>query len=215
MVAHSYFDGEKIESQLQTFSMAEAQCYCCSVNHTRGDGEVFSCDRDIMQRCIQLWFGSIEEFEKSVQTRVKDSLSYHLGMMFLPYPLMVVSSLPLMWAEVDLAISALPSDDVVGVLGKAIIGIIGPFVFKPAAVAIIVLVIRLTRGCCKVLRKRLAIAVLICGQLVLQVSLQFCVQSTGLLIGELIWAGTWLLPCMLIWWCANKALLESSRHSVT
>ena len=64
---------EAIQKQLSSFTFAGAQCYCCSANHRTRDGQDIPCDRRVMQQCIQHWFGSVEEFEKVVQTRVKDA----------------------------------------------------------------------------------------------------------------------------------------------
>lgn len=63
---------ETMQKQLASFTVAGAQCYCCFVNHRTPDGDI-PCDRQVLQKCIRHWFGSVEEFEKVVQTRVRDA----------------------------------------------------------------------------------------------------------------------------------------------
>ena len=72
-ILHFSKGAQAIQKQLSSFTVAGAQCYCCSANHQTRDGQDIACDRRIMQKCIQHWFGSVEEFEKVVQTRVRDA----------------------------------------------------------------------------------------------------------------------------------------------
>ena len=200
-----YFESvETMQSQFQSFGIEQTQCYCCSVSHKGKEGRTIMCDKEVMQKCIQHWFGSIEEFEKCVQTTVKDALSHHLGTMFLPYPMLLVSSLPLTWAQMDFAAARFRAQDTLGGLGQAVLAA-SSFFFAALCMSSIVLAIRTTRGCWSFLRKILATAVLLLVQLAAQASLQVCVEKANVLQGEAIYAAVWLVPSMLLWWRARSA----------
>eukprot|EP00438_Fugacium_kawagutii_P012652 Skav215607 [mRNA] locus=scaffold666:473675:482890:- [translate_table: standard] len=114
---------DTVKSQLQGFSFAEASCWCCSVDHKGKAGERIPCDREIMQQCIQRWFGSTEQFEKSVQTRVKDALSLRLGGNFCTYPQLLAASLPALWANMDYTASRILSRDAKGAFSIVMSGV--------------------------------------------------------------------------------------------
>eukprot|EP00439_Symbiodinium_sp_Y106_P026057 s210_g3.t1 len=64
--------------QIREFRFSSAESYCCSNNHRSATGEVMICDREVIQRTINIWFGSIEAFERCVQNEVCDLLSQQL-----------------------------------------------------------------------------------------------------------------------------------------
>ena len=65
------------------FRVATAESFCCSVEHRHPHSkDPMLCDREVMQRCINTWFGGIETFEQQVQgdlyNLLVDQLSDHM-----------------------------------------------------------------------------------------------------------------------------------------
>ena len=65
------------------FRVATAEIFCCSVEHRNPHSkDPMLCDREVMQRCINIWFGGIETFEQQVQgdlyNLLVDQLSDHM-----------------------------------------------------------------------------------------------------------------------------------------
>ena len=205
-VVHRYHqDVETMQCQLQSFSVAKSQCHCCSVEHKGPDGKTMSCDKEIMIRCIDEWFGSTEEFESCVQTKVRDALSQQLGRVCFPYTAVTIASLPLLWCEADFASARWLGHDLLGGLSSLFTGLYGLFVLCMPPVAAVFLTIRYTPRCCSLLRKLLATAAHCFTALCIHGSLQLCVDRAGVFFGEIIWAGLLLVPSLLLWWFATRA----------
>ena len=213
IVHHHFYSVETMKRELQTFRIAQAQCYCCSVKHVEADGDVIPCDREVMVRCISEWFGSVENFENSVQTRVKDALTQHLGGMCFPYSVIVIGGFPTLWAQMDFMAARFYDHDTFSALGCAITGIYATFVLTLPSAAVVLLVIRHTSHCSLVLSRVLAVATFLVTQSLMHGSVQVGIYCAGPLWGEMIWAGAWLAPSILIWCCANRSPRRSERTS--
>ena len=85
---------EAMRSELKSFVMQNATCSCCESNLC---GEAGLCDRKLLTDCVQQWFGSIEEFEACVRSRVSQSLQSHLGQLPLTYSMVLCASTPFLW----------------------------------------------------------------------------------------------------------------------
>ncbi|CAE7234440.1 unnamed protein product [Symbiodinium microadriaticum] len=71
--------------QLGEFRIATAESYCCATDHKSASGEPMICDREVIQQCIKIWFGSVEAFERRVQNEVCDLLSHQLAHHMISY----------------------------------------------------------------------------------------------------------------------------------
>ena len=94
-----YRNTEIMLKQLSDFTVQGARCHCCN------DGETCTakvCDRAIIVRCLQTWYGSVEAFEVTVRTRVRAMLHHQLGGLLFPYSWQVIGSSPIVWGFADL-----------------------------------------------------------------------------------------------------------------
>ena len=57
-------------------------CYCCAVGHRQADGRRMACDRRVINSCITLWFGSVENFDSAVRSEVLACLTEQLVVRF-------------------------------------------------------------------------------------------------------------------------------------
>ncbi|CAJ1396594.1 unnamed protein product [Effrenium voratum] len=96
------------QTRLKTFRLQDAQCYCCTVNHTNPKtGKRINCDRDVLTGLVQSWFGSVEAFESQVRGDVLQLFSRQLGVHMFSYRfLLVMNSGILFWPMDCLAWSA-------------------------------------------------------------------------------------------------------------
>ena len=62
------------------------------------------CDRQVIERCLLHWFGSVESFEECVQTTVSKALARQLGQFSFPISWMFGCSCPLLWTFATSAI---------------------------------------------------------------------------------------------------------------
>lgn len=190
-------------SQLQNFSFADAKCFCCSVDHKGPEGESMLCDREVMRKCVQHWFGSVEDFEKSVQTRVRDALSKELGGHFCPLFLLIAQALPLLWAQMDFAAAGFLRQEASSAIALILVGLGATLLAPPLVVGLVFVVIRYTPPSCRC-QKLLAGLVCVGTNLILQLFYQICRTSfeqwtaTGLYLAALS------LPSVLIWSFARR-----------
>ncbi|CAJ1409568.1 unnamed protein product [Effrenium voratum] len=203
-VMHHGENVETMQGQLQSFSAADTKCYCCSKGHHALDGSPTPCDREILLQCIQLWFGSIAEFEMSMKDHVRGSLAHHLGGMCYPYGWMIASHLPAFWLQMDFAAGEWNKDKVVSGLGYFLTGVYGLFVVCPLWISSIYLCVRWSSGCHPVLRKLFATAFAAGLALAIQISLIVFVDMypDTPILGIALWAGVLLVPSLVLWWRA-------------
>lgn len=207
-VMHRYVkEFELMQSQLRGFSFMEASCWCCTVNHQTQGGEKIPCDRDIIGKCIQHWFGSVKDFEDLVQTRVKDALTVQSGGYFCSYPLVVVATLPLMWAQQDNAAARVAQQDSQA-LSSIVVGLVALFIASPLAAYVILISIRGMSRFCRstMLQKFMASLVSTGTTLGQQLLLQICNEwfGRGSMLAVLGFGALQLLPCILIWYAARR-----------
>ncbi|CAE7767984.1 unnamed protein product [Symbiodinium sp. CCMP2592] len=98
---------QNLQEKLSRFAFADTRCHCCSVNHLRRDGTKMLCDREILQKCIRSWFGSIDNFDKSVQSSVSAAFRKQLGRNTLPYLWMLGVGSPILWALLSIVVQEL------------------------------------------------------------------------------------------------------------
>ncbi|CAE7768269.1 unnamed protein product [Symbiodinium sp. KB8] len=93
---------DTLQQQLAKFRVDDAKCWCCTVNHVDDQtGEPIPCDRDVMLKCIGIWFGSSADFECLVQGHVRTTLLRQLTSPVYLYQQVVVATSPVMWLFLD------------------------------------------------------------------------------------------------------------------
>ena len=106
---------DTLQQQLGKFQVDDAKCYCCTVNHVDDEtGEPIPCDRDIMLKCIGIWFGSTIDFERLVRGHVRTTLLRELTSPLYLYRQIVMASSPVMWLFLDRVASFLVADGIIG-----------------------------------------------------------------------------------------------------
>ena len=100
----AYFQSvQLLESELADFSVKDSLCWCCSCNHRDRSGAPLSCDREVVFRCIIIWFGSLENFETKVRTEVLENLVDQLSKQIFTYQQCAAAALPVFWYILDSA----------------------------------------------------------------------------------------------------------------
>ncbi|CAE7258352.1 unnamed protein product, partial [Symbiodinium sp. KB8] len=88
--------------QIAHFSVATAESFCCSVEHKHPHSkEPLMCDREVMQRCINIWFGGIEAFEQRVQGDLYNLLVDQLANHMVSYWRLAEASPVFFWFHLD------------------------------------------------------------------------------------------------------------------
>ena len=84
------------------FRVATAESFCCSVKHRRpGGDEPMMCDREVMQKCINIWFGGTEAFEQHVQSDLCDLLVDQLSNHMVSYWRLAEAAPVFLWFHLD------------------------------------------------------------------------------------------------------------------
>ncbi|CAE7606462.1 unnamed protein product [Symbiodinium natans] len=98
---------DSLHRELQQFQCKDCLCYCCAVGHRQADGRRMACDRRVINSCITLWFGSVENFDSAVRSEVLACLTEQLSSQVLTYKQFVVMAVPVIWHHLDTASSRL------------------------------------------------------------------------------------------------------------
>eukprot|EP00927_Polykrikos_kofoidii_P083294 TRINITY_DN8499_c0_g1_i3.p1 TRINITY_DN8499_c0_g1~~TRINITY_DN8499_c0_g1_i3.p1 ORF type:complete len:515 (-),score=47.29 TRINITY_DN8499_c0_g1_i3:85-1629(-) len=92
----------KLRGQLKEFTMDASRCFCCTVGHVHPETRAqLLCDRDAVYPCVEAWFGSSEAFQNFVQHSLCDKFVTGITREVLPYKIIVMSDLPLVWTSLD------------------------------------------------------------------------------------------------------------------
>ena len=67
-------DLDMLQKSLAEFRVQNAKCACCDSHHVDAWGEPLACDREVLLRCINVWFGSTENFDLRVQGPVRKTV---------------------------------------------------------------------------------------------------------------------------------------------
>jgi len=93
-----------MRGQLESFTCQQAQCTCCSNQHRLpGSGEEIPCDRTVIYRAIQEWFGSHDSFEHAVH-ELYPIIRQRMGPLFLNSNDMFQLSLPVVWMNLGIGL---------------------------------------------------------------------------------------------------------------
>eukprot|EP00927_Polykrikos_kofoidii_P068531 TRINITY_DN6388_c1_g1_i1.p1 TRINITY_DN6388_c1_g1~~TRINITY_DN6388_c1_g1_i1.p1 ORF type:complete len:392 (-),score=30.68 TRINITY_DN6388_c1_g1_i1:42-1187(-) len=92
----------KLRGQLLKFSMDASKCFCCDMGHVHPDsGAHLSCDRQAVNACVKAWFGSCDAFNTFVKHSLYDKLAREISIAGLPYRLVIMTLLPVLWYYMD------------------------------------------------------------------------------------------------------------------
>lgn len=87
---------------LQEFSVSHAACFCCSVEHLDpATGKQLLCDRQLVEGCIENWFGSVDAFNHYVRNHLYHIFRRQLGWYAVPYRWLLCCFQPVVWAHLD------------------------------------------------------------------------------------------------------------------
>ncbi|CAJ1360086.1 unnamed protein product [Effrenium voratum] len=98
---------EAMQRKLLSLRVAETECNCCKVGHVDVEGEQLLCDRVVIYDCIARWFGSIEEFEEFIHTKVVDEITRGIERTKFSDAWAVAMATPTYWAMIDCAFAML------------------------------------------------------------------------------------------------------------
>jgi len=86
-----------MRGQLESFTCEQAECSCCSNQHRDPDSGVeIPCDRTVIYRAIEEWFGSRDNFDHAVH-ELYPMVRQRMGPLFLNFGDMFQLSLPVVW----------------------------------------------------------------------------------------------------------------------
>lgn len=111
---HLMRDLRRLEVQLTTFSVRDAQCFCCTNDHLLpGKGTPLSCDRKLVYNTLQLWFASegesmpemseahLDAFDRYIRTEFAPRVLRTVGGGRLPYSYTLIIGIPFVWYVLD------------------------------------------------------------------------------------------------------------------
>ena len=98
-----HYSIEILRRQLQNFRLEDTKCNCCTLGHVGHDGRTLPCDREVVERCICNWFGSVEQFELFIVPLLRSTFENELGQHTFPYIYFLVVFCPVVWAGMDLS----------------------------------------------------------------------------------------------------------------
>jgi len=92
---------DSFQQRLKSFKLANTSCSCCAEHP---DSESHLCDKEVIRRCVSLWFGSEDIFEEMCQSVIQKAVHSNLGPHLFPYSLCLMACSPILWGCLDLAI---------------------------------------------------------------------------------------------------------------
>ena len=102
----NYFrDLDTMKYQLSSISFNSTKSSCCDRQHVSDSGDVLICDRKVVQKCVDIWFGSQSIFENTVRSEVMNILMRDLSERVFTTTWSLAVTIPIVWAFMDLAIT--------------------------------------------------------------------------------------------------------------
>ena len=202
-----------LKEQLSGFRVAKAQCHCCSVKHrsSTDPAGTLPCDREVIETCVCLWFGSIPAFEESVRSSVGEAFSQQMGVLsHFPYRVMLGSLVPLLWNHMDNVATRVHGGAHLDAAAIALLGLVWWMVISPTSSLVSILLARRAANRCTsaagagsasqascTLGTRLAFFF---QNLAVHAYQQVCTEYiSNLLLAVFLFAGTLLIPASVLW----------------
>ena len=105
-VIQHYQSIDRIHQQVHNFTVDQTECGCCAMGHVnKRTGEPMACDREIIYRCINAWFGSLRQFEDHVRGEVREVMIHQLTFQTFTYWRMVQLASPVIFINLDVLAS--------------------------------------------------------------------------------------------------------------
>jgi len=120
-VRRSVDDMLALPKQLESFSIKDSACFCCSKNHLMPDtGQPIECDRRLIYSTLQDWYKSSDDsswnlddlqdktllrFDHFVRQDFAPWVLARVGSARLPYRQVIAASCPMLWAIFDSSVS--------------------------------------------------------------------------------------------------------------
>ena len=133
-MARSYFQSiNDLKRALRTFNLKEVRCWCCDIGHQPSGGQSL-CDREVIEKCIIKWFGSVNAFEELVRQEVLDALTHQLWRQMLSYKQCVLALVPFIIGPIDLVSAEIRREGYGNAVVEALRGLsmwlgVGPMLF--------------------------------------------------------------------------------------
>ena len=89
-----------LQEQLSTYSLLDSRCSCCDHGHVMR-GQPIPCDRLVIGRCIESWFGGVEAFENAVRRTVLPTFTEKFGHHLIPISSFLASTVTIWWGCLD------------------------------------------------------------------------------------------------------------------
>jgi len=102
----NYFrDLDIMKQQLLSISLDATRSACCDREHLDESGHRIICDRMVVKKCVDIWFGSQEAFENTVKSEVLNVLVQDLNERVFTTPWSLAVLVPGLWALTDTSFS--------------------------------------------------------------------------------------------------------------
>jgi len=207
LLRHLGRDIRRMSDHLQGYMVAQADCYCCSMQHQDPEtGAKMSCDRQVIQACIMAWFGSLKEFEDFVQSDLAPRFRSSIGRVGVPYWWVVASQIPFMWSHLDQAVPFLRCGHWQAAGAILLSGLFLWLIARPLAVSIL---IKLARCFSKQRESPLLDLAVTCGTALLAFLINFVFQgplffffsTSNPMIGPSVCVIASVVACSLLYRC--------------
>eukprot|EP00438_Fugacium_kawagutii_P005387 Skav219703 [mRNA] locus=scaffold5486:37341:39002:+ [translate_table: standard] len=143
MAFRAYFHSvQLLEEKLLSKSFDSVRSSCCDMGHVGANGRPIVCDREVVEQCVTMWFGSIQAFEESIRSELLDVVTTELrqGVFTKGWALQV--STPILWALMDIAASQFSFGEWENAVENSVLGLLLWLICAPMLVDALILLTR-------------------------------------------------------------------------
>ena len=94
---------ETLQEKLSSVRLDKLKCSCCDMAHQDGEGSPMLCDREVVKKCMDIWFGSQESFELYVRSEVLERVNSELQNGVFSKTWIVLCTSPVFFSFLDVA----------------------------------------------------------------------------------------------------------------
>ena len=104
MALRGYFRSvETLQEKLSSVRLDKLKCSCCDMAHVDEQGRSMLCDREVVKKCMAIWFGSQESFEVYVRSEVLERVNSELQNGVFSKTWIVLCTAPVFFSFLDVA----------------------------------------------------------------------------------------------------------------
>eukprot|EP00438_Fugacium_kawagutii_P017553 Skav228541 [mRNA] locus=scaffold1887:346595:348247:+ [translate_table: standard] len=143
MAFRAYFRSvQLLEKKLLSRSFDTVRSSCCDMDHVGADGRPIICDREVVEQCVTMWFGSIQAFEESIRSELLEVVTTELrqGVFTKGWALQV--STPILWALMDIVASQFSFGQWENAVENSVLGLLLWLICAPMLVDALILLTR-------------------------------------------------------------------------